>query len=54
MPVTGGQRAIEASQRLQYEKGGIGKRYWDLRDEAAIDLLRGRRFLDAGCGEGIT
>ena len=43
-------------QRAQYEKGGIGRYYWDFRDSAVfreIPLSAGV-ILDAGCGEGIT
>jgi SAM-dependent methyltransferase len=43
-------------QRSQYGKGGVGRTYWDYRDEKVISLLDGsdRDILDAGCGEGIT
>ena len=54
MPVTAGQRATDISQRGQYAKGGIGRRYWDMRDGAALRFVLGPRILDAGCGEGIT
>jgi SAM-dependent methyltransferase len=43
-------------QRYQYEKGGIGRRYWDYRDNAVFSFIRGedKVVLDIGCGEGIT
>lgn len=44
------------SQRKQYTKGGIVKKYWDLRDKSALSFLReqDQRVVDVGCGEGIT
>jgi SAM-dependent methyltransferase len=54
MPVTGGQRNVEISQREQYSKGGVGRWFWDLRDRAVLDNVTGARILDAGCGEGVT
>jgi ubiquinone/menaquinone biosynthesis C-methylase UbiE len=54
MPVTAGKTEKDISQRKQYAKGGLGRRYWDLRDRAALQYLRGESMLDAGCGEGIT
>lgn len=48
------KRPIEISQRGQYAKGGIGRAYWDLRDQVALRWVQGARILDAGCGEGIT
>lgn len=41
-------------QRDQYAKGGIGVRYWDYRDKAALSHVVGDRIVDIGCGEGIT
>jgi 2-polyprenyl-3-methyl-5-hydroxy-6-metoxy-1,4-benzoquinol methylase len=43
-------------QREQYEKGGVGRWYWDLRDGEIIAAVpdRAATILDAGCGEGIT
>ena len=54
MPVTAGRRDVEISQRGQYAKGGVGRRYWDYRDEVAFRHIVGTRILDAGCGEGVT
>ncbi|MBF0499911.1 MAG: class I SAM-dependent methyltransferase [Candidatus Riflebacteria bacterium] len=54
MPVTGGKGVVELSQRGQYALGGIGRQYWDFRDNATLGYITGRRILDAGCGEGIT
>lgn len=43
-------------QRTQYEKGGIGRLYWDYRDRVIFDRLDkdDHRIADLGCGEGIT
>lgn len=43
-------------QRDQYNKGGLGARYWDLRDSAALQFIgeEDRILVDLGCGEGIT
>lgn len=43
-------------QRVQYAKGGVGRRYWDYRDKVALSFVleRHRRIADLGCGEGIT
>ena len=43
-------------QREQYAKGGIGRWYWDLRDETVFREVpvSTASILDAGCGEGIT
>lgn len=43
------------SQRVQYGKGGISRKYWDYRDESIFSYIKNeRRILDIGCGEGIT
>jgi len=43
-------------QRAQYEKGGIGRLYWDYRDKSIFENIQrnAQVILDAGCGEGIT
>jgi ubiquinone/menaquinone biosynthesis C-methylase UbiE len=43
-------------QRAQYNKGGMGRRYWDYRDRVVLSnvLDKDRKILDIGCGEGIT
>jgi len=43
-------------QRNQYEKGGIGRLYWDYRDKAILPYIckYDERIADIGCGEGIT
>ena len=42
-------------QRGQYEKGGIGRWYWDYRDRRTLSYIREEKdILDLGCGEGIT
>lgn len=54
MPVTGGQREQDVSQRETYAAGGVGRTYWDLRDTAALSYVSGTVIRDIGCGEGIT
>ena len=57
MPVTAHDSRQETIyQRAQYDKGGLGRLYWDYRDDVALSFLdRNDRFvLDVGCGEGIT
>lgn len=45
----------ELLQREQYAKGGIGRWYWDLRDERTLSCIGPEKdILDLGCGEGIT
>jgi len=45
----------ELCQREQYAKGGIGRWYWDLRDERTLSYIGLEKdILDLGCGEGIT
>jgi len=42
-------------QREQYGKGGIGRWYWDYRDQRILSYIRDEKnILDLGCGEGIT
>ncbi len=42
-------------QRTQYEKGGVGRWYWDYRDRLTLSHIAEQKvILDAGCGEGIT
>jgi len=50
MPVTGGKKTQEISQRAQYQKGGIGRWYWNFRDRSFLPLLKGTIILDLGCG----
>ena len=41
-------------QREQYQKGGIGRLYWDYRDKAVLKLIGDEKtIMDIGCGEGI-
>ena len=43
------------SQKEQYQKGGLGRWYWDFRDKKVISCIRDKNtILDIGCGEGIT
>ena len=42
------------SQIERYEKGGIGRWYWDYRDRAALSFMGDGPVLDVGCGAGIT
>lgn len=42
-------------QREQYAKGGVGRWYWDYRDQRTLSSIKDEKFiLDVGCGEGIT
>lgn len=41
-------------QREQYRKGGIGRWYWDYRDNEILKSIRDEGIIvDIGCGEGI-
>jgi ubiquinone/menaquinone biosynthesis C-methylase UbiE len=41
-------------QRFQYQKGGIGRWYWDYRDRQILKFIADRtKIVDIGCGEGI-
>jgi ubiquinone/menaquinone biosynthesis C-methylase UbiE len=41
-------------QREQYQKGGIGRWYWDYRDREILKFIDDRKtIVDIGCGEGI-
>jgi len=41
-------------QREQYQKGGIGRWYWDYRDNEILKSIRDEEIIvDIGCGEGI-
>lgn len=43
------------SQRVQYGKGGISRKYWDYRDQRIFSYIKNeRKIIDIGCGEGIT
>ena len=44
------------SQRVQYNKGGPGRWYWDFRDKQALKHIsrEEKLILDLGCGEGLT
>lgn len=57
MPVDPGfHRYPPLIQRDQYDKGGLGRWYWDRRDQIILDYIRpeDHDILDLGCGEGIT
>lgn len=58
MPVTNTPAAngTVLYQRAQYAKGGIGRMYWDHRDQTILDAVQAdaHTVLDIGCGEGIT
>jgi len=42
-------------QREQYGKGGVGRWYWDYRDQRTLSYIGDEKnILDVGCGEGIT
>ena len=41
-------------QREQYQKGGVGRWYWDFRDKAVLKCLDDNKtIVDIGCGEGL-
>lgn len=42
------------NQRDAYNRGGVGRWYWDYRDRAVLELISPGRVLDVGCGEMIT
>jgi len=42
------------SQIERYNRGGIGRWYWDYRDHAVMMLMDHGPVLDIGCGEMIT
>lgn len=56
MPIDHKKKSTFFSQRSQYQKGGIGRRYWDFRDEKIFSFIKSshKNILDVGCGEGIT
>jgi len=56
MPVdAGASRHGVVYQREQYDKGGLGRAYWDYRDGRIIESIGagGGRIADVGCGEGV-
>jgi SAM-dependent methyltransferase len=42
------------SQLERYNRGGIGRWYWDYRDREVMKHLGGGPILDVGCGDMIT
>jgi ubiquinone/menaquinone biosynthesis C-methylase UbiE len=56
MPVHINDDRVALYQRNQYEKGGIGRLYWDYRDKVVLSNLSNedQHIADIGCGEGIT
>ena len=42
------------TQADRYNRGGIGRWYWDYRDRQVIKLIPPGTVLDVGCGEMIT
>lgn len=56
MPIDDKKTSTYFSQRKQYEKGGIGRIYWDWRDKEIFGFIgkNHQDILDVGCGEGIT
>jgi ubiquinone/menaquinone biosynthesis C-methylase UbiE len=56
MPVDVRLKQEPLYQRTQYAKGGLGRLYWDYRDQCALSYLNDRdaAIVDLGCGEGIT
>ena len=56
MPVDIRAKQKPLYQREQYENGGIGRIYWNYRDQLALSYLgdQDARVIDVGCGEGLT
>ena len=56
MPIDHKETSTLLYQRDQYQKGGIGRWYWDWRDKKIFDYIEKshRNILDIGCGEGVT
>jgi ubiquinone/menaquinone biosynthesis C-methylase UbiE len=56
MPVDIHLKHTPIYQREQFDKGGIGRIYWNYRDKLALSCMgkRDARVVDVGCGEGIT
>src|SRR3989338_8336298 len=56
MPIDHKKSSTIFSQRKIYEKGGIGRWYWDFRDKIIFSFIKEehKNILDIGCGEGIT
>jgi 2-polyprenyl-3-methyl-5-hydroxy-6-metoxy-1,4-benzoquinol methylase len=56
MPVDNKKDSTFISQRVQYQKGGIGRWNWDHRDRMIFSLIdpAHHSIVDIGCGEGIT
>lgn len=54
MPVTGLKAEEEISQREQYAKHGVGRKYWDFRDSVVFSHIVGDSIFEGGCGEGVT
>jgi ubiquinone/menaquinone biosynthesis C-methylase UbiE len=56
MPVDINLKQKPIYQRAQYDKGGIGRIYWNYRDRVALSSMDERdvRVVDVGCGEGVT
>jgi 2-polyprenyl-3-methyl-5-hydroxy-6-metoxy-1,4-benzoquinol methylase len=56
MPIDHKKTSTYLSQRGQYQKGGMGRWYWDYKDNHIFNLIKPeqKNILDIGCGEGIT
>lgn len=64
MPITANKNQNDLNQRAQYQKKGIGRRFWDVMNNTIIEQAKtrlgptekdwqGKCVLDAGCAEGI-
>lgn len=42
------------NQRDAYNRGGVGRWYWDYRDRTVLGMIPPGRVLDVGCGDMIT
>jgi 2-polyprenyl-3-methyl-5-hydroxy-6-metoxy-1,4-benzoquinol methylase len=56
VPIDHKNSSTYLSQREQYQKGGVGRRYWDFRDNNMFGFIKDehKNIVDLGCGEGIT
>jgi len=56
MPVNEKEGSVVVYQREVYQKGGVGRKYWDFPDDSLFSFIRPEHhdILDLGCGEGIT
>jgi len=56
MPIDHKKETSYLSQWKYYEAGGVGRKYWDYRDDKVFSFIKDehKKIIDLGCGEGIT